>query len=99
MRCAPAGRLAEGDPADLIVIPATDGHPGDALTACRRADVRLVVLGGQPGVGEPRFASVFEARRVASAPLRVDGAPRIVDAALVRALDRFGIGEPGVETG
>jgi cytosine/adenosine deaminase-related metal-dependent hydrolase len=97
LRCAPAGRLDTGDRADLIVIPTSDGHVGDALTRCRRADIDLVVSGGQPRVGDRRFADVFRARRVAAVPMNVDGRLKLADATLVRALRRFGIAEPGVE--
>jgi len=99
LRCAPAGQLSEGGPADLIVIPAASGHPGDALTACRRADLRLVMAGGRPKVAAPGFAPLFEARRVKVSGLRVDGVSKIADAAIVRALHRHGIDEPGVEAG
>jgi len=97
LRCASAGRLTEGGPADLVVIPASGGHPGDALTACRRADLKLVMAGGKPQVGAPGFAPIFDARRVPVSRLRVDGVPRIADAAIVRGLGRHGINEPGVE--
>jgi len=85
-----AGRLAVGGPADLIVVPTP------ALPDASRADVRLVVVGGRPLVGDPGFCAVFEARRVAARRIRVDGAPKIAESGLVRRIAGCPIREPGV---
>ena len=97
LRCAPAGRLTTGGFADLIVLPAHDEPAGEALTACRRHQLQLVVLDGRPRVGLPEWAEVFRSRGVAIAAMRLDGHPRIADAKVVRAASEFGMHEPGVE--
>ena len=97
LRCASAGRLAQGVPADLIVLPAHAGSAGEALSACRRQHVQMVVLDGRPRLGLPEWVDAFRARGVNTAPLRVDGSDRIADAKMLRAAVEFGIREPGVE--
>ena len=97
LRCAPAGRLSPGGFADLIVIPAHDGPAGEALSACRRHHLKLVVLDGRPRVGLPEWAEVFRSRGVVSGAMRLDGHERIVDAKVLHAATQFGLSEPGVE--
>jgi cytosine/adenosine deaminase-related metal-dependent hydrolase len=96
LRCEPAGRLAPGGLADLIVIPGHDGPPGEALSACRRQHIQLVVLDGRPRIGLPEWSDVFRARGVATAAMQVDDCERIADAKLYQAASRFGLQEPGV---
>jgi cytosine/adenosine deaminase-related metal-dependent hydrolase len=93
----PAGRIERGAPADLIVIPDRGGDPARALLAARRADVRLVVVDGQPRIGQPMFSALFEAGRVRAATLAVDGAERVADRRLVERIRACSIREPGVE--
>lgn len=97
LRCPSAGLLAPGLPADLIVIPARDTSPGNALSACRRHDLQLVVTDGRPRLGLPEWEPLFRARGVSSAPMRLDGQARVADHGLRRASARFGIDEEGVE--
>lgn len=100
LRLGTAGRLDPGLPADLTIVPPDPAHPDDperALLMARRRDVQLVMVDGQPLVGEPALAAVFAARRVATAGLVVDGADRVGAAALVRRLAVCAIREPGVE--
>jgi cytosine/adenosine deaminase-related metal-dependent hydrolase len=97
LRCAPAGRLVTGGLADLIVLPAHEGRAGEALSACRRHQVQLVVFDGRPRVGAPEWADVFRARGIPIAAMRLDGQPRIADAKVLRAASEFGMHEPGVE--
>lgn len=102
LRAPWAGQLAPGGPADLVVVPADPTAPGDparALIAAQRRDVGLVMLGGHPVVGEPRYAPLFDASGDRSRPMRVDGVPRLAAKALVRRLARCVIREPGVELG
>jgi cytosine/adenosine deaminase-related metal-dependent hydrolase len=99
LRAAPAGRLEEGVPADLVVLPPRPGDAGDVLASCRRSDLQLVVNQGQPRIGAAAFDRAFRARRVTTSELCVDGAPRLADAGLVRAMRQFAIEEPGVELG
>lgn len=97
LRCPSAGRLAPGMPADLIVIPASPASAGDALSACRRHDVQLVVTDGRPRLAVPEWDQMFRARGVPSIPMRLDGQARVADVGLFRAANRFGISEQGVE--
>lgn len=88
--CQPrAGRIAVRGPADLIVLSKT-------LASASRADVRLVVIGGRPLVADPVFCAVFEARRAAARPIRVDDAPKLAESGLARRIAGCPIPEPGV---
>lgn len=95
MQLGYAGRLQAGWPADLIVVPAAPGRPADALLACRRADLQLVVVGGRPMVASPGFADAFSERP--STPVIIDGRPMVLDKAVAGRLARSSIQEPGVE--
>jgi cytosine/adenosine deaminase-related metal-dependent hydrolase len=97
LRLTHAGRIAVGAPADLLIVPGTSSEPGEALLALDRAAVGLVVVGGRPVVGDPSLRAVFNARRVAVQPVRVDGAIRLADAALARQLEACPIEEAGVD--
>jgi cytosine/adenosine deaminase-related metal-dependent hydrolase len=96
LRHARGGRIAVGAPADLVVVPAVTGGPGDALLSASRRDVRLVAIGGRPLVADPVFAPVFDARRVAARPLRIDDAPKLAESGLVRRIAGCPIAEAGV---
>jgi cytosine/adenosine deaminase-related metal-dependent hydrolase len=96
LRQPKTGRLAVGAPADLVVIPPFESDPAAALLKTTRRDVRLVMVGGRPMVGDPDLAAVFRARRVKLRPLRVDSAPKLADSGLVRRLAGCPIVEPGV---
>ena len=98
LRQPKSGRLVIGAPADLVVIPPFEPDPAGALLRTTRRDVRLVMVGGRPLVGDPDLASVFRARRVRLRPLRVDAAPKLADSGLVRRLAGCPIVEPGVTT-
>ena len=96
LRLADAGRIAEGGPADLIVLPPSD-DPADALLQARRRDVLLVTIGGRPLLGGQELAPVFDARGAAVRSICVDGVERLAIATLARAIGRCPIAEPGVE--
>jgi cytosine/adenosine deaminase-related metal-dependent hydrolase len=91
-----AGRIAIGSAADLVVIPPLWAEPAAALLETTRRDVRLVIVGGRPLVGDPDLASVFVARKVTPRPLTVDAAPKLADSGLVRRIAGCPIAEPGV---
>jgi cytosine/adenosine deaminase-related metal-dependent hydrolase len=96
LRLRHAGRFTIGGPADLVVIPRHDGGVAESLLAARRSDVALVMVGGRPMVGDARFAPVFQARRVVTRPMTVDGVPRLADSGLARRIAGCPINEPGV---
>jgi hypothetical protein len=57
----------------------------------------MVVVGGRPMVGALEWYQAFEARGVRRSPLAIDGRLRIAEAALVRAIGRCPIAEPGIQ--
>src|SRR5262249_7372761 len=68
--CLPrAGQIALGHPADLVVIPPTRSTAGESLAVTKRADVRLVAIGGQPVIADRPFSGVFSARGVDAQPI------------------------------
>src|SRR5262249_36731033 len=91
-----AGQIALGHPADLVVIPASRGTVAESLAVTRRADVRLVAIGGQPVIADRPFCGVFAARGVDARPIVIDGSDRLAAAALARDIARCPIHEPGV---
>jgi cytosine/adenosine deaminase-related metal-dependent hydrolase len=97
LRQPAAGRLFAGGPADLLVVPRLGADPARALLATARRDVTLVVVAGQPLIGDRIMAGVFDARGIATAPVGVDGARKIAAATLVRRIAASPIVESGVE--
>ncbi|HEY1913183.1 MAG TPA: amidohydrolase family protein [Vicinamibacterales bacterium] len=91
-----AGRLAYGVPADLIVVPALAADPASAVLEAERRDLRLVVVGGRPLVGDPDLMSIFDARRVKARPFIVDQAPKLGESGLLRRIAGCPIAEPGI---
>ena len=83
--------LQPGERADLLVLPAN--RP---LGLARRVDVRLVMIGGSV-----RYADAAAGHGLAGAdgvvPIRVDGAPKVLDAALAMRWAQALAREPGVE--
>lgn len=97
LRLPEAGRIAIGNPADLAVLPSPLRTAADAILAASRRDLGLVLVGGRPMVGSPSYQAAFEARRTPTRPFRLDGAGRLVDAALARAIAACPIREPGLD--
>ena len=96
LRLRQAGRLTVGGAADLTILPSGPPTPAEALTAARRADVQLVVVGGRPLLGVRRYTAVFKARHEATAPVIVDGSEKLLSARIARDLRACPIAEPGV---
>jgi hypothetical protein len=97
LRLPDAGRLGEGTPADMVIVPAKKDAVAEALIDTSRADIALVTIAGRPMIGAPSFAPVFRARRTSARPIVVDGIDRLADARLARSIARCPIREPGVE--
>lgn len=97
LRLADAGRIARGVPADLVVVPRLADDPARALLAAVRSQILLVTVGGRPLVGSPQFAPVFAARRIATRPATLDGAPTVLHAAIARRVQHCSLAEPGLE--
>ena len=96
LRLPEAGRIKIGAPADLTVIPPKADSAEGSLLRCFRSDVSLVVRRGTPLVGDPALEGAFAARNVHVRPIEVDGQRRLMQAALVRRIERCSIHEPGV---
>jgi cytosine/adenosine deaminase-related metal-dependent hydrolase len=90
------GEMTVGASADLLVIPPGADNPAAALLEASRADISLVVVGGQPLVASPGLATIFHARRKTPQWLHVDGMRKFVDSALARQIADCTIAEPGV---
>ena len=96
LRLPDAGRIRIGAPADFTVVPPKAESAEGSLLRCLRADVSLVVRRGSPVVGDPTLAGAFSARSVHVRPIEVDGQRRLMQAGLVRRIERCTIYEPGV---
>ncbi len=91
LRLPDRGSLQPGACADLLILRA-----GTALSAARRADVRLVLIAGVVRYGERRCARRAEpASRWAD--VRVDGEPKILDRGIAELLSDSGVHETGLE--
>ncbi len=90
------GSLVRGAPADLIVVPPLAPTAADALLRASRAELGLVVVGGQPLTGSPALATVFAARGVATMRMAVDGRVRLLERRLAQAITACPIREPGI---
>jgi cytosine/adenosine deaminase-related metal-dependent hydrolase len=99
LRLPDAGRIREGAPADLLVIPSAASDPAEALLQASRSDVSLVTVAGQPLVGSPSMATVFRGRGSRPASIVVDEVSKIADSRLARTIAACPIREPGVTCG
>lgn len=97
LRLHDAGRIAIGCPADLVVVPSPKSEAAEALLVTSRRDLTLVMIDGRPLIGSPAFETVFGARRSKTRPIVVDGAERVAESTLARAIARCPIREPGLE--
>ena len=91
LRLSDRGALRPGLRADLLVLPACT-----RLTAATRADVRLVMVGGAAGYGDPDCAGRF-APSTGWAHVLVDGRPKVLDGHTAKLLSDARAAEPGLE--
>lgn len=96
LRLDDAGRIRQGAPADLVVIPAVADRAAEWLLRVSRRDVSLVVRRGVPVVGAPELAGAFASRCAHVRRIEVDGQERLAQAALARRIECCVIQEPGV---
>ena len=87
------GRLTPGARADLVALPA-----GLPLSRAERADLRLVMLGGEVLVADPDVAEAFGASADLVA-VSVDGRRKRLARRLVHRLRELGVDEPGLDLG
>jgi len=97
LRLDDAGRIAPGLPADLAMGSGNGGSPWDTIVHARRTDVKLVMIGGRPLVGDASFGEVFTATRTRADAAVVDGRPSLLAAPIARRLRHSAVGEPGLE--
>lgn len=97
LRLGHAGRLAPGEPADLMMIRPLAACPYDSLVSAGRIDVRMTMIDGKPCIGEPALSTVFAAANVAALPARVDGVARLVASWIGRHVSQMQLQEPGFE--
>lgn len=96
LRLPSAGRLTRGCPADLCVLGRVAEDPLESFVAARRADVKLTMVGGEPLVADPDLAAIFDTRR-ASAPVMVDGTPKLLARPIAKRAATLAFREPGLE--
>jgi cytosine/adenosine deaminase-related metal-dependent hydrolase len=91
LRISDRGAINAGMQADLIVLPA-----GSTLGRIARADLKLVVRGGRPVYGDRSLAAVLAPDQGWS-PVRVDGAPKVLERGIAEQLSQSPVVEPGLE--
>ena len=97
LRLTTAGRLTIGAPADVTVLRPIEACPFDTLVTASRGDVRLTMVGGEPGVAEPSLLALFKATGVDASPAELDGSPRVIARWVARHVSRMQLQEPGFE--
>jgi cytosine/adenosine deaminase-related metal-dependent hydrolase len=90
LRLEDRGRLERGARADLLILPA-----GMPLTAARRSDLRLVMLGGEARYGDHEYLHALDAPASFSA-VEVDGRAKLLQRSLAALLLSGAMAEPGV---
>ncbi len=91
------GQIAVGGLADLVLLPPPlPADPFARLVDLSRADLLLVMLGGQPVVAAPVMRPVFEATRTRFAPVNLDGVEKLLTEKLVARLKQSTVSEPGL---
>lgn len=91
LRLTDRGSLRAGARADILILPART-----SIMAARRADVRLVMIGGAVRCGDEDCAGATEPGSQWSS-IRVDGRPKVLDTTLAALLRRAGARETGLE--
>lgn len=97
LRLPQAGRIAANLPADLTVFRSTKADPFACIISAQRADIRLVMIAGQPQIGDLDMAPVFAAAKVATARIRIDGVDKLMAAGIAHRLQRAAVSEPGLD--
>lgn len=97
LRLPQAGRIAARLPADLTVFRSAKADPFESIISAQRAEIRLVMIAGQPQLGDLDMAPVFAAAKVATMRVKVDGVEKLMEAGLAHRLQRAAVAEPGLE--
>ena len=72
------GHLAAGAHADLVIVADTGGDEIRSLVGIERSRIRAVVRGGVPLIADPDFAEWFEFAGIETAPVMLDGRPKLM---------------------
>lgn len=90
------GAVAPGLHADLLLFPARQPDPAADVLGLEPWDLELVVVGGTPAAGAPRFAELFEANGAGYARVQHADRPRYVVGDPVGLLERVAaaLGQP-----
>ena len=89
-----AGDLETGAYADFIALNSTS-DPTTALCQSHRADLALVVRGGEPQIGDPDVMARFP--QVKTVRARLDDREKSINVKLARQIARCTLKEPGLE--
>lgn len=92
LRMNDAGRLGQGTPADLVILPGSSASAADALGQIRRAEVRAVFANGKLCIGDTDFAPLMGD----AVPVTLDGREKILRLDLAARLLRSSVSEPGL---
>ncbi len=97
LRLSEYGRLEHDAPADLVIVANGTNDAYETLLKCQRSDLRLVMVGGHPRIGQPDLEPLFEMTRTPFEPVELDGVKKLLARDLHRRLTRLTITEPGLE--
>ncbi len=97
LRLGNSAAIETGARADLTILRANSSCPFDTLVGAARTDVRLTMIDGQPGVGEPAMSRAFDAAGVPHASATLDGSPRIVARWIAKHVAGMQLQEPGFQ--
>ncbi|NDJ51837.1 MAG: amidohydrolase family protein [Chloroflexi bacterium] len=96
LRLPDAGRLRPGGAADLIIIRLGDEGPYEALLRARRTDLSMVLVDGEPQIGDVRFKPLFKQLSTATASAELDGVPKLMSRSLARQILKRQVPEHGL---
>jgi cytosine/adenosine deaminase-related metal-dependent hydrolase len=82
LRVPRSGPMEQGWAIDLIVLRNGGGDPFEQLLAAQRKDLRMVIQGGLPAVGDLDLADWFAASGVAACGIELDGRAKLMAATL-----------------
>lgn len=88
LRLPRRGHLAEGAPADLLIVADRGGDPACSVAGIERSQIRAVVRDGVPCIADADFSEWFDVAGMETMPVMLDGQPkllarRLADPALV----------------
>lgn len=85
LRLRSRGDLATGAHADLVIVADSGGDEVRNLVGIERSRIRAVVRDGRPLIADPDFAGWFEFAGVETAPVMLDGRPKLLARSLADA--------------